>query len=602
MFQQHLFRSAMIPSLRVSPARRRCLRTLLLLLLGWCLLLFPAHAQAPTWQTLITPTQASGNNRSEVMATATDTHGNVYLAGYFAGTVNFGSTALTSSGALDMFVAKWSPATGRFLWAQRAGGREDDGAWGITVSGAHVYLTGFFHSAAADFGPTTLTNAGAALGAYSDMFVAKLTEEGTFVWTQRAGGADSEYPKAIAVSGNSVYIAGSFFGASATFGSTTLQNAGGAGSRDLFLTKLTDAGTTSHFTWVQRAGGTGDDYANGLVVTAAGLYLVGAFQSATMTFGGLTVTNAEAPSPPLWGYDVFAVKLTDAGASPTYGWAQQAGGAGLDVAEALAVSGPNVYLVGAFRSATIAFGGTTLANDRPGTDDLFVTKLVDVGATAHYAWAQRAGGSAHDAATRVAVRENSVYVAGYFASPTADFGSTLLRNAATEETTDVFVAKLTDAGNTAAYTWAQQGGGEGNDTILGLAVQGTTVYVGGIVAPPARFGGQTIGTPTNTTVAFLASVADELVTSTRPPVLPGLSLYPNPARHHVTVQVPALAGATHATVTLTDALGRMRVTHTVVLSPAGTTEVLDLAGIAPGVYAWRVQAGAASALRHLMIE
>ena len=39
----------------------------------------------------------------------TDSTGNIYLSGYFAGTVDFGGTALTSVGNLDMFVVKLGP-------------------------------------------------------------------------------------------------------------------------------------------------------------------------------------------------------------------------------------------------------------------------------------------------------------------------------------------------------------------------------------------------------------------------------------------------------------------------------------------------------------
>ena len=41
-----------------------------------------------------------------VTATAIDASGNVYVAGYFTGTISFGATTLTSAGDRDVFVAK----------------------------------------------------------------------------------------------------------------------------------------------------------------------------------------------------------------------------------------------------------------------------------------------------------------------------------------------------------------------------------------------------------------------------------------------------------------------------------------------------------------
>lgn len=74
------------------------LTALLLLLLNSVL----AQAQAPVWQTAI----ATGGGGSRVEATVTDASGNVYVAGGFSGTVNFGNTTLVSAGSSDIFVAK----------------------------------------------------------------------------------------------------------------------------------------------------------------------------------------------------------------------------------------------------------------------------------------------------------------------------------------------------------------------------------------------------------------------------------------------------------------------------------------------------------------
>ena len=70
--------------------------------------------------------------------------GNVYLAGYFQGTANFGSFAVNSNGAQDIYIAKYSSA-GTTLWAKSAGGLQYDNAFAIEVTAAgNSHITGFF--------------------------------------------------------------------------------------------------------------------------------------------------------------------------------------------------------------------------------------------------------------------------------------------------------------------------------------------------------------------------------------------------------------------------------------------------------------------------
>ena len=82
-----------------------------------------------------------------------------------------------------------------------------------------------------------------------------------------------------------------------------------------------------------------------------------------------------------------------------------------------------------------------------------------------------------------------------------------------------------------------------------------------------------------------------------------LGLYPNPAHASVRLLVPAVAGATAVQATLLNALGQqVRAFAPIALSAEGLNTNLDLTGIAPGLYTLRVQAGAASAARKLVVE
>jgi uncharacterized protein with PIN domain len=100
---------------------------------------------------------------------AADGSGNVLVTGKFHGTVDFGGGALTSAGAADIFVAKFSGVDGAHLWSQRFGDTADDVGTGLAADGSgNVLVTGFFQGPV-NFGGEVLTSAGS-----EDIFVVKL--------------------------------------------------------------------------------------------------------------------------------------------------------------------------------------------------------------------------------------------------------------------------------------------------------------------------------------------------------------------------------------------------------------------------------------------
>jgi hypothetical protein len=532
-----------------------------------------ARAQAPAWQMALPITGVS------IEATTTDANGDLYLAGYCVGSFTLGGSTITSAGAADIFVAKWSPTTNSFVWARRAGGTGIDEAYAIAVENGNVYITGDFSGPTADFGSTTLPNAG-----IYDVFVAKLTDTGastSFTWAQRGGGSRADMGKGIAVNGGNVYITGIFNSAPATFGSLSLTSIGN--SYDAFIVKLTDAGASSSFTWAQQAGGSSLDEAAAIAVSGNKVYVTGWYNQVAI-FGGTTLYNASTAA--------FVTKLTDAGPSSSFEWVKSSdANAGVQSgvqANALVVNGNDIYIAG-YHAAAVRFGNITLT----GGIDVFVAKLTDVGSDADFIWALSSGGSSGSRGTALAVSGNNVYVAGT-SSASATFGNTTLTN------NNMFVAKLADAGSSASFTWAQGAGGDRNDFAKAVAVSGSRVYMSGVLLSlTASFGSLTMPT----SGGFLAALGDPIPTATSPTRSSlGLSLYPNPSHGTTLVQLPAIAGATQATLALHDALGRVLSSQVLALPTAGLHHELSLAGLAPGVYALRVQAGAATAVRRLVVE
>jgi len=114
--------------------------------------------------------QAGGTGDEGSNSIAVDANGNSYITSGFEESVNFGTTTLTSSGYLDIFVAKIDH-NGNWLWAKQAGGAIDDCGYDIALdANGNSYVTGFFMESA-NFGTSTLTSSGDR-----DIFVAKLGE------------------------------------------------------------------------------------------------------------------------------------------------------------------------------------------------------------------------------------------------------------------------------------------------------------------------------------------------------------------------------------------------------------------------------------------
>ena len=413
-----------------------------------------------------------GGNDSELSnAITVDGSGNIYITGFFTGTVDFDPNAstvnLTATGNRDIFVVKLD-ASGNLLWAKNMGGAGRDESTTIAVDGSgNVYTTGFFEGTA-DFDPNAgtanLTSAGAG-----DIFISKLDASGNFVWVKSIGDVGSDSGGTIAVDGSgNVYLMGSFTGTVDFDPNAGTVNLTPIGTDDIFICKFTASG---NLTWAKNIGGTGSDFALDLAVDGSGnVYTTGGFQN-TVDFDPNAGT-ANLTSSGSW--DVFVSKLD---ASGNYVWAKKMGGASYDDGRSIAVDGSgNVYITGYFQ-ATADFdpnaGSANLTS--AGGFDIFVSKL---DASGNYLWAKGMGSTANDYTYRLALDgSGNVYTVGNF-SGTVDFdpgaGTASLSSAGGF---DIFVSKLDASGN---YVWAKSMGSTANDSGLAVAVYGSgTVYTTG---------------------------------------------------------------------------------------------------------------------------
>ena len=355
-----------------------------------------------------------GSSTEMLEGIAVDGSGNVAVIGRFMGSIDFGTGALPSAGAADVFVAKYS-STGGLLWAKRYGGASDDMGNGVAFDGNGNLLATGFYQGTVDFG------GGALVSAYGgqDTFVLKLSPSGTHVWSTHFWSNSLDIGAAIAVDGgNNVFVAG-YFLSSLDLGGGVM---GSAGDQDIFLVKLTSAG--AHL-WSKRFGNSLTDKPEGVAVDGNGNLIMTGMIQGTVDFGGGPLANVS------WIADAFVAKFTGTG---SHVWSKRFGGADADTGYAVAArSNGDVVATGTFQ-ATADFGGGALTS--AGYQDIFLVELSS--ASGSHLGSQRFGGSFWDYGLGVdADPNNNTLLASYFRE-TADFGSTTMSSAGSE---DVAVAK-----------------------------------------------------------------------------------------------------------------------------------------------------------------
>ena len=159
-----------------------------------------------------------GNNvDDEVNDIVVDDAGNVYATGFFGVAVDFdpnvGIDNLISNGVFDIFIFKLT-TNGSLVWAKSIGSNNDkDVGNSIDIDKeGNVYLTGYF-TGTADFDPGDGVINLTTQRRYSDIFVCKLSSEGSYVWAMNIGdGNDDEGWKIKLDNVGNVFISGIFEG------------------------------------------------------------------------------------------------------------------------------------------------------------------------------------------------------------------------------------------------------------------------------------------------------------------------------------------------------------------------------------------------------
>jgi hypothetical protein len=311
-----------------------------------------------SWAVRCQGTSSIGGTATSV---ALDGAGQVYVAGFYRGTLTVGTATLPTTFNVSAYLLQLSPA-GVVQWLQPAYSYSPSslgvvGQPQLAVgTGGETYLV-----AASEAAPEVNGTTYPSLGR-SDGFIMRFTAQGTLQWTQQYGSPGDEGLSAATVDGaGNLYLSG-YCTQTMQFGAITLPTPGG---RDAYLAKYSPAGVAQ---WAQTGGGAWDDEVGGLTVDAAGnAYLTGSFvQSAR--YGSFTLSSS-AP----YG-TAMVVAYSPLG---TVRWVEVPQGTGYTSGSHLGLDGSNgLHLLG--RATGSSTWGSSLLTVTGLDEESFVTRLSNV--------------------------------------------------------------------------------------------------------------------------------------------------------------------------------------------------------------------------------
>lgn len=231
---------------------------------------------------------------------AIDPSGNLYCTGAFSGSVDFGSTTLSSSGGTeDIYLCKMD-SSGDVLWAVKAGGLTPDYGNAIQRDDAgNLFVTGWY-SATATFGSSSVTTSGG-----NEVFIARCDSDGLWQWVASGGtpGIDIAYDIALDNQDNCFITGYVNAGYPVIFGEDTIQLV--SEYSDIFIAKCDSNG---EWQWLSVSGGSSWDVSYGIVVKGCNSFVTGYF-TLNVDFDSIPLTASGVNS------DAFIAEYSDCSTS-----------------------------------------------------------------------------------------------------------------------------------------------------------------------------------------------------------------------------------------------------------------------------------------------
>lgn len=326
--------------------------------------------------------------------------------------------------------------TGETVWARAMGGTNFDTAVAVAVDPSkNVIVTGFYRGTAS-FGGQSATSVGDG-----DIFVAKYSSTGGFLWSRSFGGPEMDVGLAVATDADGyIFVAGSYRN-TINFGYGPFKSGGGD---DLFIVKLDPLGNV---VYAKHFGEDGDQYPSGIALAPdGGLVVVGGFTgSVGFDPGAPTLTSAGS-------YDIFVAKFDR---DCRYEWGHQYGDVNQQAAGGVATSANGRVIVVGQASGTFNVGAFELKNSGY---DVFAAGFTSDGGSLY---ARSFGDFAEQGAYGVAADpQGGAIVAGDFQ------GKLMFDKELSADAFDSFVVSLSPSGDP---LWSRSLGGAGDQKARGVA-------------------------------------------------------------------------------------------------------------------------------------
>lgn len=281
---------------------------------------------------------SDGDGLSDMVLTS---DGGFVLVGSSASNVS-GDKTQPCRGIFDLWIIKLD-AAGNKQWDRTLGGSGNDGAGALVLTSDGGYLIG------------GVSNSGVSgeksqpfLGGWHDCWLVKLDAQGQLQWDRTFGGPGEDGMSAIRLTADGGYM----LAGGSNSGVSPDKTQPSRGLYDIWVLKLDAMGRKQ---WDATIGGSGNDYARDLHVTAAGEYVVGGNSESGIS-GERTRAN-------YGGSDGWVVQL-DAGGRVV--WDQAVGGSGSEGITRLLPLRDGGYLLSA--SSTSGVSGNKTQPNRGGYD------------------------------------------------------------------------------------------------------------------------------------------------------------------------------------------------------------------------------------------
>lgn len=308
-----------------------------------------------------------------VSGIAVDNLQQVYLSGYFSGSIRFNGINYPAVGASDIFICKYN-STGAYQWVSTAGGTTTDRALAMCLGADQLpVLTGYFSS------NLTLNGTQVSAVGSNDILLLKYNSNGTLASYNHWGGSSEDQSIAITALPDGAYVLAGYYYGSLTMGDITLA----AGGKEAYLMRIDSA---LNPVWALGSAGSADQESYALALSASDISWLGKCGGA-VSFGASSLPNA--------GSSLFKVSVSFDGVVNSVVSIGSLSNANTSLTSAWTNAQQCTYVVGSLYGTLSHTAGTTTSL---GLNDALLLKLDPAGNTL---WAKHFGGSGFDISTAV---------------------------------------------------------------------------------------------------------------------------------------------------------------------------------------------------------